>query len=179
MDDIDIALLRRFHSRVFVGPPNHKERMDMIVSFMEGIEHSLDSTQISALADRVSEWSGSDIKSLCREACMGPVRSLYEHERDLEKVFSRQPPGGGVVALRPVEMSDCDTAYRTLMGSSVSLNQDQGHHQVLETEELVGDELIGEADGQTEERGVGEGLACTERGSQQAFVDEAASEMGD
>lgn len=65
------------------------------------------------------------------------------------------------------------------MGSSVSLNQDQGQHQVLETEELVGDELIGEADGQTEERGVGEELACTERGSQQGFVDEAASEMGD
>ncbi|CAM9727510.1 unnamed protein product [Ectocarpus sp. 4 AP-2014] len=179
MDDIDIALLRRFHSRVFVGPPNHKERMDMIVSFMEGIEHSLDSTQISALSDRVSEWSGSDIKSLCREACMGPVRSLYEHERDLEKVLSRQPPGGGAVALRPVEMSDCDTAYRTLMGSSVSLNQDQGQHQVLETEEIVGDELIGEADGQTEERGVGEEQACTERGSQQDFVHEAASEMGD
>ncbi|CAM9237328.1 unnamed protein product [Ectocarpus fasciculatus] len=178
MDDIDIALLRRFHSRVFVGPPNHKERMDMIVSFMEGIEHSLDSEQLSTLADRVSEWSGSDIKSLCREACMGPVRSLYEHESDLEKVLSQQPPGGGAVALRPVEMSDCDTAYRTLMGSSVSLNQDQGQHQVLETEDL-GDKLIGEADGQTGEPGVGEEQACTEGGSQQDFVDEAASEMRD
>ncbi|CAB1119446.1 unnamed protein product [Ectocarpus sp. CCAP 1310/34] len=65
------------------------------------------------------------------------------------------------------------------MGSSVSLNQDQGQHQVLETEELVGNELIGEADAQTEERGVGEEQACTERGSQQDFVHETASDMGD
>lgn len=72
-----------------------------------------------------------------------------------------------------------DTAYRTLMGTSVSLNLDQGQHQVLETDELVGDELIREADGQTGECGVGKEPACTERGSQQEFVDEAASEMGD
>lgn len=61
-DDIDVALLRRFHSRIFVGPPSHKERVEMIVSFMDGIEHSLDHKQISSLADRIPGWSGSDIK---------------------------------------------------------------------------------------------------------------------
>lgn len=50
-------------------------------------------------------------QSLCREACMGPVRSLFEHESDLEKVLSHQPPGGGAVTLRPVEMSDCGEEY--------------------------------------------------------------------
>lgn len=34
----------------------------MIVSFMEGIEHSLDHKQISSLADRIPGWSGSDIQ---------------------------------------------------------------------------------------------------------------------
>lgn len=66
-DDIDIALLRRFHSRVFVGPPNHKERVDMIASFMDGIEHHLDEKLMSRLADRISGWSGSDIKVRCIE----------------------------------------------------------------------------------------------------------------
>lgn len=37
----------------------------MIVSFMEGIEHSLDHKQISNLADRIPGWSGSDIQ-VCR-----------------------------------------------------------------------------------------------------------------
>ena len=34
----------------------------MIASFLEGIEHSLDDKQISSLADRLPEWSGSDIQ---------------------------------------------------------------------------------------------------------------------
>lgn len=61
-DDIDIALLRRFHSRIFVGPPSHKDRVDMIVGFMGGIENSLDDKQLTSLAERISGWSGSDIK---------------------------------------------------------------------------------------------------------------------
>jgi len=61
-DDIDVALLRRFHGRIFVGPPSHKERVDMIASFMQGIEHALDSDHLSSLADRLPGWSGSDIQ---------------------------------------------------------------------------------------------------------------------
>lgn len=61
-DDIDIALLRRFHSRIFVGPPSHKERVEMISSFMGSIDHCLDDKQFASLADRIPGWSGSDIK---------------------------------------------------------------------------------------------------------------------
>lgn len=38
---------------------------------------------------------------------MGPVRSLYEQERDLEGALLQHPSGGGAVMLRPVQMSDC------------------------------------------------------------------------
>ena len=61
-DDIDIALLRRFHSRIFVGPPSHKERIEMIATFLDGIQHCLDDKQVTSLADRIPGWSGSDIK---------------------------------------------------------------------------------------------------------------------
>lgn len=61
-DDIDVALLRRFHSRIFVGPPSHKERIEMIANFMDGIQHCLDDKQVMSLADRIPGWSGSDIK---------------------------------------------------------------------------------------------------------------------
>lgn len=37
---------------------------------------------------------------------MGPIRSLYEQEGDLERALL-QPPGGAPVVLRPVQMSDC------------------------------------------------------------------------
>eukprot|EP00903_Cladosiphon_okamuranus_P007677 g7441.t2 len=142
MDDIDVALLRRFHSRIFVGPPNHKERMAMIASFLEGIEHSLDDKQISSLAGRLPGWSGSDIQSLCREACMGPIRSLYEQEGDLETTLLQQTP----VLLRPVQMSDTDAAYSALMGSTVMENPDQ---DISTAEGLVIDQLVGDLEGQT------------------------------
>ena len=37
---------------------------------------------------------------------MGPIRSLYEQEGDLERAL-QQPPEGEAVTLRPVQMSDC------------------------------------------------------------------------
>lgn len=38
---------------------------------------------------------------------MGPLRSLYEQEGELERAVMRQASGGGAVMLRPVQMSDC------------------------------------------------------------------------
>lgn len=43
-----------------------------------------------------------DQQSLCREASMGPVRSLYEREGELERVLTRGP-----VMLRPMQILDC------------------------------------------------------------------------
>lgn len=61
-DDVDIALLRRFHSRIFVGPPNATERMEMLSAFLAGIDHTITLEQLSTLADRLIGWTGSDIK---------------------------------------------------------------------------------------------------------------------
>ncbi|CAM9417750.1 unnamed protein product [Scytosiphon promiscuus] len=147
VDDVDVAMLRRFHSRVFVGPPSHKERVDMINNFMKGIDVNLDDKQLSILADRTRGWSGSDIKSFCREACMGPLRFLYEQEDDLEEALL-QRTREQIDLLRPVQMSDFATAYETLMGSSaVALTSDPDEL----TRGLVGDELFGEFDGQMRE----------------------------
>lgn len=44
---------------------------------------------------------------------MGPIRSLYEQEGDLERALL-QPPGGAPVMLRPVEMSDCGKRHECL-----------------------------------------------------------------
>lgn len=38
---------------------------------------------------------------------MGPVRSLYEQEGELERAVMEQPSVGSPVMLRPVKMSDC------------------------------------------------------------------------
>lgn len=46
------------------------------------------------------------LQSLCREACMGPLRSLYECEGELEKVITQRPTGT-LSIIRPVHMSDC------------------------------------------------------------------------
>lgn len=38
---------------------------------------------------------------------MGPVRSLYEQEGELERAVMQKSSGGGPLTLRPVQMSDC------------------------------------------------------------------------
>lgn len=54
---------------------------------------------------------------------MGPVRSLYEQERDLEGALLQHPSGSGAVMLRPVQMPDCGELekrfvnYRKMCGS--------------------------------------------------------------
>lgn len=45
-----------------MGPPVAKERIDMLVSFMEDIEHDLSQEQLATLSERLAGWSGSDIK---------------------------------------------------------------------------------------------------------------------
>ncbi|CAM9715449.1 unnamed protein product [Phaeothamnion confervicola] len=78
IEDCDAALLRRFHARVYVGPPGRADRAALLRRFMEGVDCVLRDGDVAALAARTTGWSGSDVESLCREAAMGPVRALYQ-----------------------------------------------------------------------------------------------------
>merc|ERR1712224_1037143 len=72
--DLDSAMLRRLEKRILVDLPCLDAGKAMLQqSLPEGFAQELD---YGGLAQRTEEWSGSDIKLLCKEAAMHPLRRL-------------------------------------------------------------------------------------------------------
>jgi len=80
--DLDSAMLRRLEKRVLVDLPNAAAREAMFRSNLpEGFSESLDYAKLAGLTE---EWSGSDIRLLCKEAAMHPLRRLMTQIETLE-----------------------------------------------------------------------------------------------
>eukprot|EP00444_Apocalathium_aciculiferum_P044733 CAMPEP_0183536296 /NCGR_PEP_ID=MMETSP0371-20130417/28144_1 /TAXON_ID=268820 /ORGANISM="Peridinium aciculiferum, Strain PAER-2" /LENGTH=192 /DNA_ID=CAMNT_0025736885 /DNA_START=118 /DNA_END=692 /DNA_ORIENTATION=- len=78
--DLDSAMLRRLEKRVLVNLPSPQAREAMFrASLPEGFAEKLDYKRLAGLTE---EWSGSDIRLLCKEAAMHPLRRLMA---DIEK----------------------------------------------------------------------------------------------
>lgn len=72
--DLDSAMLRRLEKRILVNLPNAAAREAMIkANLPEGFAEGLD---YAKLAGHAEGWSGSDIRLLCKEAAMHPLRRL-------------------------------------------------------------------------------------------------------
>ena len=77
--DLDAAFLRRMEKRVFIPLPSKQGRKDLITSYLsefplEPAFHQHDSFDI--YASETEGYSGSDIKSLCKEVSMRPLRRM-------------------------------------------------------------------------------------------------------
>jgi len=72
--DLDSAMLRRLEKRVLVNLPSAEARGAMFRSSLpDGFAEGLDYASLAGLTDG---WSGSDIRLLCKEAAMHPLRRL-------------------------------------------------------------------------------------------------------
>lgn len=72
--DLDMALLRRLEKRVFIGYPNEEDIGKMLNIHIPTTKRK--EFDISKYAKRLVGYSGSDIKSLCKEALMSVVRRI-------------------------------------------------------------------------------------------------------
>lgn len=81
--DLDPALLRRLEKRVLVPLPGKVARLKMLEMHMgsQRVEEGLD---LRGCADSTDGYSGADIKLLCKEAAMRPVRRLLVKLDELE-----------------------------------------------------------------------------------------------
>mmetsp|Transcript_91505 Transcript_91505/g.144577 ORF Transcript_91505/g.144577 Transcript_91505/m.144577 type:complete len:542 (-) Transcript_91505:153-1778(-) len=128
--DLDSAMLRRLEKRVLVNLPTVDAREQMIrTSLPEGFAEGL---EYGKLAELTNDWSGSDIRLLCKEAAMHPLRRLMteiessEQQAQPEKstrTNSRQraaeksavnstPPAE--LKMGPVTHADCMQALQTV-----------------------------------------------------------------
>lgn len=80
--ELDCAMLRRLEKRILVDLPSQEARQAMIYHWLPPVSknHALElRTQLeySVLSQETEGYSGSDIKLVCREAAMRPVRKIF------------------------------------------------------------------------------------------------------
>lgn len=100
--DLDSAMLRRLEKRILVDLPNAEAREAMFKAHLpESFASSLDYGRLAGLTEG---WSGSDLRLLCKEAAMHPLRRLMADIESAEaQVNSTMPAARGGNRQRAVE----------------------------------------------------------------------------
>nr|XP_021515990.1 katanin p60 ATPase-containing subunit A-like 2 [Meriones unguiculatus] len=80
--ELDCAMLRRLEKRILVDLPSQEARQAMIHHWLPPLSnnHALElhtDLEYSVLSQETEGYSGSDIKLVCREAAMRPVRKIF------------------------------------------------------------------------------------------------------
>lgn len=83
--DLDPAFLRRLEKRLLIPMPSHEARKMMIRSHFRNLACSLTEEKYDHLARLTEGFSGSDIKLLCKEAAMRPVRRILQQIESSDK----------------------------------------------------------------------------------------------
>ncbi|XP_072215245.1 katanin p60 ATPase-containing subunit A-like 2 isoform X4 [Excalfactoria chinensis] len=97
--ELDSAMLRRLEKRILVDLPNQEARQAMIrhwlppLSNSGGVELRTD-LDYSLLGQETDGYSGSDIKLVCKEAAMRPVRKVFD------ALENHQPGNSNLAAVR-------------------------------------------------------------------------------
>jgi katanin p60 ATPase-containing subunit A1 len=75
--DLDPALLRRLEKRILVPLPDDDSREAMFRQFLTS-DVAVSDINFRDLAQRTTGYSGSDVRLVCKEAAMQPLRRLME-----------------------------------------------------------------------------------------------------
>lgn len=81
-DAIDDAILRRMPKRFAVGLPQTPQRLRILEVLLKDTKLDPANFDINAVADLTAGMSGSDIREICREAAMTPLRELLRQKRE-------------------------------------------------------------------------------------------------
>jgi len=108
-DELDDAARRRFVKRIYVPLPDIAARRQMVYALLglagqkagtvdaqgrrSAIYHQLSEEDVDRLVGRTAGYSGADIKNLCTEAAMGPVREVSTlHGNNLRGITANEFP---------------------------------------------------------------------------------------
>ncbi|KAG6448683.1 hypothetical protein O3G_MSEX005613 [Manduca sexta] len=74
--ELDEAARRRLVKRLYIPLPDVDARKQIITNLLKNEMNELDLRDIGEIAALTDGYSGADMKSLCSEAAMGPIRSV-------------------------------------------------------------------------------------------------------
>ncbi|KAI8890662.1 AAA-domain-containing protein [Backusella circina FSU 941] len=106
-NDIDSAILRRMPKRFSVRLPNESQRRSILELLLKSIKLAPD-FNMKELVQRTAGCSGSDLKELCRNAAMIPIR---EYVRSLQPAT---PSGDASQDLIDIDTSNINTRPLTV-----------------------------------------------------------------
>lgn len=74
--ELDEAARRRLVKRLYIPLPDAAARKQIISNLLKNENNDLTSQHVCEVASLTEGYSGADMKSLCSEAAMGPIRSV-------------------------------------------------------------------------------------------------------
>ncbi|VDL64521.1 unnamed protein product [Nippostrongylus brasiliensis] len=74
--ELDEAARRRFVKRLYIALPEAKARLTIVRNLLADMKHSLEEKDYEEIARVTEGYSGADVRQLCAEAAMGPIRDV-------------------------------------------------------------------------------------------------------
>lgn len=74
--DLDEAARRRLVKRLYVPLPELEARVQIVKNLLGSQSHQMGDFEYEKIAELTDGYSGADMANLCKEAAMGPIRSL-------------------------------------------------------------------------------------------------------
>eukprot|EP00026_Physarum_polycephalum_P011677 Phypoly_transcript_11918.p1 GENE.Phypoly_transcript_11918~~Phypoly_transcript_11918.p1 ORF type:complete len:298 (+),score=49.17 Phypoly_transcript_11918:251-1144(+) len=107
---LDSALLRRLEKRIYVPLPNKEAREDMFRHYLP--PEMAPKISYDSLAAHTEGYSGSDIRLVCKESAMAPLRRLVDSLEKGEKQYNEE------LKTEPVTTDDVNRALQTTKSSA-------------------------------------------------------------
>ncbi|XP_076163107.1 fidgetin-like protein 1 isoform X2 [Ptiloglossa arizonensis] len=89
--ELDEAARRRLVKRLYIPLPEFEARKQIINNLLLTIPHNLTEEDVNNVAQQSKGYSGADMSNLCKEASMGPIRSIsFSQLENIRKEDVRQ-----------------------------------------------------------------------------------------
>ncbi|MBZ3870967.1 Fidgetin-like protein 1 [Sciurus carolinensis] len=105
--EIDEAARRRLVKRLYIPLPEASARKQIVINLMSKEQCHLSEEEIEWVVQQSDGFSGADMTQLCREASLGPIRSLQT--ADIATITPDQ--------VRPIAYIDFENAFKTVRPS--------------------------------------------------------------
>ncbi|XP_044858923.1 fidgetin-like protein 1 isoform X2 [Mauremys mutica] len=105
--EIDEAARRRLVKRLYIPLPEASARKQIVTRLMSKEHCCLREEEVELIVKKSDGFSGADMTQLCREASLGPIRSLQS--MDIATITPEQ--------VRPISFLDFDSAFKTVRPS--------------------------------------------------------------
>ncbi|XP_006136421.2 fidgetin-like protein 1 [Pelodiscus sinensis] len=116
--EIDEAARRRLVKRLYIPLPEASARKQIVTRLMSNEHCCLREEEIDLIVKKSDGFSGADMTQLCREASLGPIRSLQN--MDIATITPEQ--------VRPISFLDFDNAFKTVRPSVSSKDLELYEH---------------------------------------------------